>query len=250
MYLNLDSWEKRVTFVLDFRTNTNLIMKVLKDQLTRTMLENLNFVQDVVLKNLENNGTIDGNYGKRSANPGELERLEEITLAHPERAMAYTEMAADPQKMMKEWVSRELTKIMPIMQEVFGVEDATIDERTTEVLKNMNGVLRKALDAYKGPMAEFVCVSDNVPQVVALMHAFLDNKSGRSAIVYVKAFMELKLIEKPTLEALTTEFPHIGNKSALNDCFNARSVRIISVKEVKNAMEVIRTHPLAKELGC
>lgn len=60
-------------------------MKVLKDQLTRTMLENLNFVQDVVVKNLKNNGTIDGNYGKRSANPGELERLEEITLAHPEQ---------------------------------------------------------------------------------------------------------------------------------------------------------------------
>ena len=76
-------------------------MKVLKDQLTRTMLENLQFVQDAVVKNLKNNGTIDGNYGKRSANPGELERLEEITLAHPERAMSYTEMASDPQKMMQ-----------------------------------------------------------------------------------------------------------------------------------------------------
>ena len=210
-------------------------MKVLKDQLTRTMLENLQFVQDVVVKNLKNNGTIDGNYGKRSANPGELERLEEITLAHPERAMSYTEMASDPQKMM---------------QEIFEVEDATIDEHTTDLFENLNGVLRKALDAYKGPMAQFVCMSDYVPQVTALMHAFLDNKSGRSAIVYVKAFMELNLIEKPTLEALTTEFPHIGNKSALNDCFNARSVRIITVKEISKAKEAICTHPLAKELGC
>lgn len=225
-------------------------MKVLKDQLTRTMLENLNFVQDVVLKNLEMNGTIDGNYGKRSSNPGELERLAEITLAHPERAMAYTEMTSDPKKMMQECVSRNIAEVLPMMQELFEVGDVTIDEHTTEVLKNMNGVLRKALDAYKGPMAEFVCVSDYVPQVTALMHAFLDNKSGRSAIVYVKAFMELNLIEKPTLEALTTEFPHIGNKSALNDCFNARSVRIITVKEVSKAKEAICRHPLAKELGC
>lgn len=214
------------------------------------MLENLQFVQDVVVKNLKNNGTIDGNYGKRSANPGELERLEEITLAHPERAMAYTEMASDPQKMMQECVSRNLAEVMPMMQEIFEVEDATIDEHTTDLFENLNGVLRKALDAYKGPMAEFVCVSDNVPQVVALMHAFLDNKSGRSAIVYVKAFMELNLIDKPTLEALTTEFPHIGNKSALNDCFNARSVSVITVKEVSKAKEAICRHPLAKELGC
>lgn len=225
-------------------------MKILKDQLTRTMLENLYFVQDVVVKNLKNNGTIDGNYGKRSANPGELERLEEITLAHPERAMAYTEMASDPQKMMQECVSRNLAEVMPMMQEIFEVEDATIDEHTTDLFENLNGVLRKALDAYKGPMAEFICVSDNVPQVVALMHAFLDNKSGRSAIVYVKAFMELNLIEKPTLEALTTEFPHIGNKSALNDCFNARSVSVITAKEVSKAKEAICRHPLAKELGC
>ena len=225
-------------------------MKVLKDQLTRTMLENLQFVQDVVVKNLKNNGTIDGNYGKRSANPGELERLEEITLAHPERAMAYTEMALDPQKMMQECVSRNLAEVMPMMQEIFEVEDATIDEHTTDLFENLNGVLRKALDAYKGPMAQFVCMSDYVPQVMALMHAFLDNKSGRGAIVYVKAFMELNLIDKPTLDALTTEFPHIGNKSALNDCFNARSVSVITVKEVSKAKEAICRHPLAKELGC
>ena len=225
-------------------------MKVLKDQLTRTMLENLQFVQDVVVKNLKNNGTIDGNYGKRSANPGELERLEEITLAHPERAMAYTEMASDPQKMMQECVSRNLAEVMPMMQEIFEVEDATIDEHTTDLFENLNGVLRKALDAYKGPMAQFVCMSDYVPQVMALMHAFLDNKSGRGAIVYVKAFMELNLIDKPTLDALTTEFPHIGNKSALNDCFNARSVSVITVKEVSKAKEAICWHPLAKELGC
>lgn len=225
-------------------------MKVLKDQLTRTMLENLQFVQDVVVKNLKNNGTIDGNYGKRSANPGELERLEEITLAHPERAMSYTEMASDPQKMMQECVSRNLAEVMPMMQEIFEVEDATIDEHTTDFFENLNGVLRKALDAYKGPMAQFVCMSDYVPQVMALMHAFLDNKSGRGAIVYVKAFMELNLIDKPTLDALTTEFPHIGNKSALNDCFNARSVSVITVKEVSKAKEAICRHPLAKELGC
>lgn len=225
-------------------------MKVLKDQLTRTMLENLQFVQDVVVKNLKNNGTIDGNYGKRSANPGELERLEEITLAHPERAMAYTEMASDPQKMMQECVSRNLAEVMPMMQQIFEVEDATIDEHTTDLFENLNGVLRKALDAYKSPMAQFVCMSDYVPQVMALMHAFLDNKSGRGAIVYVKAFMELNLIDKPTLDALTTEFPHIGNKSALNDCFNARSVSVITVKEVSKAKEAICRHPLAKELGC
>lgn len=225
-------------------------MKILKDHLTRTMLENLYFVQDAVVQNLKNNGTIDGNYGKRSANPGELERLEEITLAHPERAMAYTEMASDPQKMMQECVSRNLAEVMPMMQEIFEVEDATIDEHTTDLFENLNGVLRKALDAYKGPMAQFVCMSDYVPQVMALMHAFLDNKSGRGAILYVKAFMELNLIDKPTLDALTTEFPHIGNKSALNDCFNARSVSVITVKEVSKAKEAICRHPLAKELGC
>lgn len=65
--------------------------------------------------------------------------------------------------MMQECVSRNLAEVMPMMQEIFEVEDATIDEHTTDLFENLNGVLRKALDAYKGPMAQFVCMSDYVP---------------------------------------------------------------------------------------
>lgn len=223
-------------------------MRLLKDQLTRTMLQNLLYTQEIVVKNLEETGTIDGNYGKRSGNPAELKVLEELQLSHPERAMSYTEMAADPQKMMQECVSRNIAEVIPMMKELFEVEDVSIDEHTTEILKDMNGVLRKALDAYRGPIAEYICDSDHTPQVLALMHYFLDTKTGREAALYVKAFEYAHFIRIPSLSSLTEEFPHIGPKSTLNDNFTGTKVTPFTKEEIQNAAATICLHELCKDI--
>lgn len=222
-------------------------MKLLKDQLIRTMLQNFLYALEIVVKNLENTGTVDGNYGKRSDNPAELKRLKELQLTHPERAMAYTEMASDPHKKMEELISRSLSKIFTVLRWL-GFGKVVSDERLIIKLKEMASVMRNALDAYRGPMAEFVCDSDHSPQVIALMHYFLDTKTGREAALYVKGFEYARFIRMPSLPALTEEFPHIGPKSTLNDNFSGKKVTPFTKEEIQDAAATICMHDLCKEI--
>lgn len=222
-------------------------MKLLKDQMTRTMLENLCEVQSIVLTNLKETGTIDGNYGKRSDNPAEVKRIQELILSHPERAIAYTEMASDPHKKTKDLVSRWIGKIFVFMRWL-GFGKFECNERTILKLQEMNDAMRKALSAYHGPMAEFIGDSDHISQVLALMHYFLDSKSGREAALYVEGFVFAHFIRQPSLAALTIEFPRIGAKSTLNDNFNGNKVTPFTTEEIQNAAATICLHDLSKEI--
>lgn len=243
MCLNLDANIECCIFAPPKRFE--LKMKLSKNPLTHVMLKNLYFSLDQVLDNLKATGRIEGEHGKDFYKSTEYQNMLDITLARPQRSWQNASILAPKQGLMESLVSHYLGKIFVWMRWL-GIGKFSPDERTIEKLGEFRDVLGKSLDAYASPMQAFIVDSDKTPQVLALMHYFLDTKKGKQAVLFIEGFIESLFITKPTLAALLEEFPNIGSKTSINNFLEDRQA--ISQEEIVRVAEIICQHKLAQEI--
>lgn len=58
---------------------------------------------------------------------------------------------------------------------------------------------------------------DKAELLINTLHHFMDDKKGRRAALYIQAAIEMNWMERPSYNALVSEFPNIGKESNIND---------------------------------